>query len=78
MYARTPTCLLTYNRPALAKPPSPTSSIPTSSKVSTSFWPNTHSKRPSDLATVGDVNVPRPGIMDFTGKAKWCDRPFTE
>lgn len=22
-------------------------------------------------ATVGDVNIPRPGLMDFTGKAKW-------
>ncbi|KAI9428310.1 Acbp from Moniliophthora Perniciosa [Lactarius indigo] len=22
-------------------------------------------------ATVGDVNVPRPGMLDFTGKAKW-------
>jgi len=22
-------------------------------------------------ATVGDVNVPRPGLLDFTGKAKW-------
>ncbi|THH18494.1 hypothetical protein EW146_g2520 [Bondarzewia mesenterica] len=23
-------------------------------------------------ATVGDVNIPRPGLMEFTGKAKWC------
>ncbi|KAF7424127.1 hypothetical protein PC9H_009430 [Pleurotus ostreatus] len=22
-------------------------------------------------ATVGDVNIPRPGMLDFTGKAKW-------
>ena len=22
-------------------------------------------------ATVGDVNVPRPGMLDFVGKAKW-------
>ncbi|XP_074551084.1 acyl-CoA-binding protein [Halichoeres trimaculatus] len=22
-------------------------------------------------ATVGDVNTPRPGMFDFTGKAKW-------
>ncbi|ESK94037.1 acyl- -binding protein [Moniliophthora roreri MCA 2997] len=22
-------------------------------------------------ATVGDVNIPRPGLIDFTGKAKW-------
>nr|3FP5_A Chain A, Acyl-CoA Binding Protein [Moniliophthora perniciosa] len=22
-------------------------------------------------ATVGDVNISRPGLMDFTGKAKW-------
>ncbi|TFY74134.1 hypothetical protein EWM64_g9878 [Hericium alpestre] len=22
-------------------------------------------------ATIGDVNVPRPGMLDFTGKAKW-------
>jgi diazepam-binding inhibitor (GABA receptor modulating acyl-CoA-binding protein) len=22
-------------------------------------------------ATVGDVNIPRPGLLDFTGKAKW-------
>ncbi|KAF9267911.1 Acbp from Moniliophthora Perniciosa [Marasmius fiardii PR-910] len=22
-------------------------------------------------ATFGDVNIPRPGMMDFTGKAKW-------
>ncbi|KAK1231702.1 acyl-CoA-binding protein (ACBP)/diazepam binding inhibitor (DBI)/endozepine (EP) [Marasmius sp. AFHP31] len=22
-------------------------------------------------ATVGDVNIARPGLMDFTGKAKW-------
>ncbi|KAG8916594.1 hypothetical protein FRC00_014642 [Tulasnella sp. 408] len=22
-------------------------------------------------ATVGDVNTPRPGMLDFTGKAKW-------
>ncbi|KAL0579046.1 acyl-CoA-binding protein (ACBP)/diazepam binding inhibitor (DBI)/endozepine (EP) [Marasmius crinis-equi] len=22
-------------------------------------------------ATVGDVNISRPGMMDFTGKAKW-------
>ncbi|KDQ57061.1 hypothetical protein JAAARDRAFT_194244 [Jaapia argillacea MUCL 33604] len=22
-------------------------------------------------ATIGDVNIPRPGLMDFTGKAKW-------
>ncbi|KAK7690483.1 hypothetical protein QCA50_005581 [Cerrena zonata] len=22
-------------------------------------------------ATIGDVNTPRPGMLDFTGKAKW-------
>ncbi|XP_006459070.1 hypothetical protein AGABI2DRAFT_65818 [Agaricus bisporus var. bisporus H97] len=22
-------------------------------------------------ATIGDVNIPRPGMLDFTGKAKW-------
>ena len=22
-------------------------------------------------ATVGDVNIPQPGFLDFTGKAKW-------
>ncbi|KAG0148129.1 hypothetical protein CROQUDRAFT_132120 [Cronartium quercuum f. sp. fusiforme G11] len=22
-------------------------------------------------ATIGNVNIPRPGILDFTGKAKW-------
>ncbi|CAL1716984.1 unnamed protein product [Somion occarium] len=22
-------------------------------------------------ATIGDVNTPRPGLLDFTGKAKW-------
>jgi hypothetical protein len=22
-------------------------------------------------ATIGDVNTTRPGLMDFTGKAKW-------
>jgi len=22
-------------------------------------------------ATIGDVNIPRPGLLDFTGKAKW-------
>ncbi|KAH9998946.1 Acbp [Russula vinacea] len=22
-------------------------------------------------ANVGDVNIPRPGMLDFTGKAKW-------
>jgi len=22
-------------------------------------------------ATIGDVNVPKPGMLDFTGKAKW-------
>ncbi|KAH9995656.1 acyl CoA binding protein-domain-containing protein [Russula compacta] len=22
-------------------------------------------------ATVGDVDIPRPGLLDFTGKAKW-------
>ncbi|KAH7913773.1 acyl-CoA-binding protein [Hygrophoropsis aurantiaca] len=22
-------------------------------------------------ATIGDVNVPRPGLLDFVGKAKW-------
>ncbi|KAF8349065.1 acyl-CoA-binding protein [Amanita rubescens] len=22
-------------------------------------------------ATLGDVNIPRPGLLDFTGKAKW-------
>jgi len=22
-------------------------------------------------ATVGDVNIPRPGLLDFAGKAKW-------
>ena len=27
-------------------------------------------------ATVGDVNIPRPGLMDFTGKAKWCVLQF--
>lgn len=26
----------------------------------------------SDIATIGDVNTARPGLMDFTGKAKWC------
>jgi hypothetical protein len=26
----------------------------------------------SNLATIGDVNTARPGILDFTGKAKWC------
>ena len=27
---------------------------------------------PSYLATIGDVDVPRPsGLLDFTGKAKW-------
>ncbi|KAI5119120.1 hypothetical protein M0805_007866 [Coniferiporia weirii] len=25
-------------------------------------------------ATVGDVNIPRPGMLDFTGKAKWDAR----
>jgi hypothetical protein len=23
------------------------------------------------IATIGDVNTTRPGLMDFTGKAKW-------
>ena len=23
------------------------------------------------IATVGDVNTPRPGLLDFVGKAKW-------
>ena len=22
-------------------------------------------------ATIGDVNIPQPGFLDFTGKAKW-------
>ncbi|KAI0303576.1 acyl CoA binding protein-domain-containing protein [Multifurca ochricompacta] len=22
-------------------------------------------------ATIGDVDIPRPGLLDFTGKAKW-------
>lgn len=25
----------------------------------------------SHRATIGDVNTPKPGMMDFTGKAKW-------
>ena len=25
----------------------------------------------SDIATIGDVNISRPGLLDFTGKAKW-------
>ena len=29
-----------------------------------------------NLATVGDVNIPRPGMLDFTGKAKWCAFPI--
>ena len=24
-----------------------------------------------DLATIGNVNTSRPGMLDFTGKAKW-------
>jgi acyl-CoA-binding protein len=27
-------------------------------------------------ATEGDVNIPRPGMLDFTGKAKWCVFPI--
>lgn len=26
----------------------------------------------SNLATIGDVNTARPGLLEFTGKAKWC------
>ncbi len=29
-----------------------------------------------NLATIGDVNIPRPGMLDFTGKAKWCAFPI--
>jgi len=29
-----------------------------------------------NLATVGDVNTPRPGLLDFTGKAKWYAFPI--
>jgi len=29
-----------------------------------------------NLATEGDVNIPRPGMLDFTGKAKWCAFPI--
>ncbi|KAF8688908.1 Acyl CoA binding protein, partial [Rhizoctonia solani] len=27
--------------------------------------------RPMRLGTIGDVNTDRPGLLDFTGKAKW-------
>ena len=30
----------------------------------------------SNLATIGDVNTDRPGLLDFTGKAKWCVFPI--
>jgi hypothetical protein len=29
-----------------------------------------------NLASEGDVNIPRPGMLDFTGKAKWCAFPI--
>lgn len=29
-----------------------------------------------NLATIGDVNTPRPGMLDFTGKAKWYAFPI--
>jgi diazepam-binding inhibitor (GABA receptor modulating acyl-CoA-binding protein) len=29
-------------------------------------------------ATIGDVNVPRPGMLDFEGKAKWDEWKIRE
>lgn len=39
--------------------------------IRTSFF-----RKSSNLATVGDVDIPRPGLFDFTGKAKWCAFPI--
>lgn len=37
--------------------------------VPASFSP--HAPHSFKQATIGDINTSRPGMMDFTGKAKW-------
>ncbi|KAF8666659.1 Acyl CoA binding protein [Rhizoctonia solani] len=35
------------------------------------WWVYYDDSRPMRLGTIGDVNTERPGLLDFTGKAKW-------
>lgn len=35
------------------------------------LWLEAGTRLTHNSATIGDVNTPRPGILDFTGKAKW-------
>lgn len=49
------------------------SSTPTSSRVRSLRveLTSTHDVSYLPIATIGDVNTSRPGMLDFTGKAKW-------
>ena len=59
-------------------PHTPTCSFTVTTSKVCAAWRNHRSFRTSlsgafsNLATIGDVNTARPGMLDFTGKAKWC------
>ncbi|KAB5596135.1 Lysine biosynthesis regulatory protein LYS14 [Ceratobasidium theobromae] len=53
-------------------PNNPKSSLtPLGSTESTQGWTTQAHAGPAIGATVGDVNIARPGMLDFVGKAKW-------
>ncbi|KAJ2918458.1 hypothetical protein MD484_g1963, partial [Candolleomyces efflorescens] len=46
-------------------------SLPKDGKIKPTQEDQLHFYKYYKQATIGDVNVPRPGLLDFTGKAKW-------